>query len=245
MWRTRSNGRLIWLKSRVFYKDMLLITQVTFQSLFRGKYFFIDHGFTVIGDPPPTPLLQKSNLQTGDRLYVTKPLGVGVLLASHMRSQCSARDYETLIAMMLQPQHELAKLATECGIVAATDITGFGLAGHLMEMLQASQTSATLDLTNLPLLPGAAEAFNDGIESTLAPNNRVVERSIVGSAEAKARPEYKALFDPQTCGGLLLGVPSQLAAEFENRFQNAGANDLVCIGAVCADGDAKIAVQFA
>ncbi len=190
-------------------------------------------GFTVIGEPPKQPLLRKQNLKTGDLLYMTKPLGVGVLLAAHMRSQCPARDYEDLMAVMLQRQHDLATVATDSGITAATDITGFGLAGHLIEMLESSQKSAKLRIDRLPLLSGAAAAFELGIESTLAPNNRSIERLMKFPQELTAIPQYKALFDPQTCGGLLLGVPVAIAGRFEAKLSNVGLPPAVCIGEVC------------
>ncbi|WP_077023343.1 selenide, water dikinase SelD [Fuerstiella marisgermanici] len=200
-------------------------------------------GFTVIGNPPATPLLQKGSLQIGDMLYLTKPLGIGVLLAAHMRSQCAARDYESLIAAMLQPQHMLAKLATDCGITAATDVTGFGLAGHLVEMLQASHQSATLNLKDLQLLPGAAAAFDAGIESTLAPNNRAVEQHLTAAADVQSRPEYRALFDPQTCGGLLLGVPKPLVQKFETAMVEADLTTAIAIGEVVNKQPNSVLIQ--
>ncbi|MFY9251971.1 MAG: selenide, water dikinase SelD [Fuerstiella sp.] len=176
----------------------------------------LEIGFTVIGEAiAESALLRKGNLQEGDFLYVTKPLGIGVLLAAHMRNACSASHYQSLIAAMLERQHEVARIAVELGLSAATDITGFGLAGHLLEMLKASSADATLDLKKIPLLPGAAVALTSGIESTLAPDNRHVETSIAVDDMYRSYPEYKALFDPQTCGGLLLGVAPSLASEFE------------------------------
>lgn len=189
-------------------------------------------GFTVIGEPLAEALLRKQNLKAGDVLYVTKPLGIGVLSAAHMRSQCRARDYESLIATMLQRQHKIGEIAAELGINAGTDITGFGLGGHLVEMLKASQKSAAVELSKLPLLPGAAEAINSGIESTLAPDNRYIECLIDVSPAHNSTPEYKMLFDPQTSGGLLLGVAPSLAATFENAVRSAGSGGAIPIGKV-------------
>ncbi|MEZ6131716.1 MAG: selenide, water dikinase SelD [Planctomycetaceae bacterium] len=189
-------------------------------------------GFTVIGDPPVRGLLQKQNLQCGDILCITKPLGIGVLLAAHMRNQCHAHDYELLIEVMLQRQHALATLATDCGITAATDITGFGLAGHLVEMLKASHKCASLKLSSIPLLSGVARALNSGIESSLAPQNRYVEHLMNASDDLKALPEYKVLFDPQTCGGLLLGVPPNAVDQFKQSLSNAGIGSSFRVGEV-------------
>lgn len=190
-------------------------------------------GFTVLGESPENGLLlRKGNLVAGDRLYLTKPLGVGALMAAHMRSQCRAQDYETLIKTMLQRQHRIAAVAVALGIRAGTDITGFGLAGHLIEMLKASQKSASIELNQLPLLPGARDAILSGIESTLAPDNRQVECHIAVSSSQQSTPEYRILFDPQTSGGLLLGVPSKLANEFEQKLIDADVGRAVIVGIV-------------
>jgi selenide,water dikinase len=165
-------------------------------------------GFTVIGRPLGKSLIRKSNLRPGNQLYLTKPLGIGVLLAAQMRSMCPARDYETLISAMLERQHALAQVAVDVGIDAGTDVTGFGLAGHLIEMLSASDVAAVVELEDIPTLPGAIELIGQGVESSLAPDNLgsgsdvAVARSLTDAQHAK----YRILFDPQTCGGLLLGA---------------------------------------
>ncbi|MEQ9410733.1 MAG: selenide, water dikinase SelD [Fuerstiella sp.] len=194
-------------------------------------------GFTVIGEPLSPTLLRKQDLNSGDLLYLTRPLGVGVLLAAHLRSQCAADDYVLLIDTMLQRQHPLAQLAADLGITAGTDITGFGLAGHLIEMLKASRRTATITLADVPLLPGVVAAIESGIESSLTPSNRHVEPLISASSEIRARPAWAALFDPQTCGGLLLGVSREKAAEFERRLGDAGSGIAACIGEVQSASD--------
>jgi len=194
-------------------------------------------GFTVIGEPRQEALLRKQNLRPGDVLYITKPLGIGVLSAAHMRSQCAARDYETLIATMLRRQHQIAQIAGEFGIDSGTDITGFGLAGHLIEMLKASKLTATIELEKIPLLPGTADAINSGVESTLAPDNRHIECLISATDVQRSTPEYKALFDPQTSGGLLLGVAADNAKRFEQAVNDADSGPAIAIGKVRAASD--------
>lgn len=189
-------------------------------------------GFTVMGQPIATHLLRKRNLQRDDLLYVTKPLGIGILLAAHQRSQCHAQHYTLLLNTMLQRQHQLAQIAIDCGIKAATDVTGFGLAGHLQEMLQASQLSATLQLHQIPLLPGVERALSQNIQSSLSPANRHVETCIDTSADLQLKAEYHALFDPQTCGGLLLAVSPLQAQAFEAAIATAELGPAVAIGSV-------------
>ena len=175
----------------------------------------MEAGFTVIGKTLGSQPIRKNKLKVGDRLFLTKPLGIGVLLAAHMRSQCRAAWYEQLIFTMLQPQIAWAHIASEIGITAGTDVTGFGLAGHLVEMLTSSRVGAELTLDRIPILDGVSESIAAGIESSLAPANFSVASHIVCPAMDSGNSRYRALFDPQTCGGLLFGVAADRCARFE------------------------------
>lgn len=162
-------------------------------------------GFTVLGDADPKQVVRKNSLAVGDCLVLTKPLGTGVLLAGHMQAKCRAAWWTTLVESMLTSNRSAAIAAQELSVSAATDVTGFGLAGHLQEMLADTPLAAELSLDALPLLPGASELLAEGIESTLAPANRAGCSSISMSAGANSH-HANILFDPQTSGGLLLAV---------------------------------------
>lgn len=194
----------------------------------------LEIGFTVIGNAVSKQLLEKQNLQQGDGLYMTKPLGIGVLLAAHMRGRCSAEHYSQLVQAMLERQHEYAALAINSGATAGTDITGFGLAGHLIEMLEASETAATVNLGRIPHLPGAADAIAAGIQSSLAPSNRLAVAKIDASSAVRQAPAFELLFDPQTCGGLLLGMSDASAEQLNSAIDHAQLRPLVKIGSVTA-----------
>ena len=159
-------------------------------------------GFAVTGLSDPHALLRKSGLQPGDALVLTKPLGTGLVLAGNMRGLTRAAWLQAAIASMRTSNAVASRLFREFGASACTDVTGFGLAGHLMEMLQASSVGAVLWTDAVPALPGARELAAQGVESTLAPQNR---RVLAGSATG---PVSALLFDPQTSGGLLAGVPA-------------------------------------
>ncbi|MEM1067657.1 MAG: selenide, water dikinase SelD [Planctomycetota bacterium] len=173
-------------------------------------------GFTVIGRRIGSRLLRKSNLQPGDRLLLTKPIGIGILLAAQMRSQCPARAYDHLLEAMLQPQHRYAQLAIDLGAQAATDITGFGLMGHLIEMAQASHMTAVLRLDQVPCLPSAIELSKEGIESSLLRDNLCAERDVDVDDSIRRRSAYPLLYDPQTCGGLLIALPERKAKDLQH-----------------------------
>jgi selenide,water dikinase len=189
-------------------------------------------GFTVIGRPLGTKVVRKSNLHPGDQLYLSKPIGIGVLLAAQMRSMCPATAYESLLEAMLQQQHTLAQIVADVGIDAGTDVTGFGLAGHLVEMLTESKVAAEVSLHDVPILHGVVELVEEGVESSLAPDNRRAESSIAASEAIRERAEFKVLFDPQTCGGLLLGVAADQEAGLLREVSSAGLPEPVWIGRV-------------
>lgn len=167
-------------------------------------------GFTVLADQGDAPPHTKGGLRVGDQLILTKPLGTGVLLAAHMQARCRAEWMQPLLRSLLLSNQPAASLVEEYHIAGLTDVTGFGLAGHLLEMLRAGRLDAELRLDAIPLLPGAAELFSEGVESTLAPANRLAAAELEGAATRRGgSPRYKALFDPQTNGGLLLGVAEE------------------------------------
>ncbi len=169
-------------------------------------------GYTIVAEQPNGKIRTKSGLRPGDVLILTKPLGIGVLLAGHMQARLHAAWYEPLMRALLASNQPAAEVLDDFDVLAATDVTGFGLAGHLLEMLQASSVSAEIELGKLPLLEGALHLFVQGLQSTLAPANRTAEREM--SAEnVRDLLAYPVLFDPHTCGGLLFGAqPEQVAA---------------------------------
>ncbi|MFN3190169.1 MAG: selenide, water dikinase SelD [Aureliella sp.] len=178
-------------------------------------------GFTVVGERIGDEPLTKAGLQPGDQLYLTKPLGIGVLLAALMRAECRAMDYSELKTVLFSEQSSLILAAIEVGCRAATDVTGFGLAGHLLEMLEASRCSAQLELNSVPILSGAIEAVQAGIESSLAPANKSVRNRIQLGVDLDPS-RIALLFDPQTSGGFLVAIPGQRVTEWEKRVQESG-----------------------
>ncbi|MGI9427449.1 MAG: selenide, water dikinase SelD, partial [Bythopirellula sp.] len=164
-------------------------------------------GFTILGDAEKSEVARKDAVVPGNCLVLTKPLGTGVLLAAHMQAACRAEWWKPLIDAMLLSNHHAATAAREVGVHAATDVTGFGLAVHLLEMLEPAGLAAELSVSSLPILPGSVELLQQGFESTLAPSNRARCQSLELPADMQSKAATKILFDPQTAGGLLLAVP--------------------------------------
>jgi selenide, water dikinase len=184
-------------------------------------------GFAVTGLVDPRRIWRKSGLQPGDALILTKPLGTGVILAGHMRGLTNARWLFAALESMRQTNAAAAHILGRHGITACTDVSGFGLAGHLQEMLTASGMAAVIDQTAVPLLPGAAELAAQGVESTLFPENR---RTLPPGNAASP-----LLADPQTSGGLLAGIPGARAEACLTALRSAGI-DAWIIGAVTGPG---------
>ena len=195
-------------------------------------------GFTVLADQGRGAPRAKGQLRVGDRLVLTKPLGTGVLLAAHMQARCRAEWMQTLLTTMLHSNQHAAQLVDCNHIAGLTDVTGFGLGGHLLEMLRAADLAARVSLDAITLLPGTDELLQADVESTLAPANRAAEADIEVSESKRRSSKYAALFDPQTCGGLLMGVPQQHVDNTLNELAQQSAISATVIGTVEAhDGE--------
>jgi selenide,water dikinase len=153
-------------------------------------------------------LLRKSGMQPGQGLILTKPIGTGTLFAANMQLQAKGEWIDGAIAAMLQSNQAAATCFLQHHATACTDITGFGLAGHLLEMVRASHVAVKLDLAAIPVLAGALETAKLEILSSLHPQNFHAAQSIANLSEVRDRPKFPLLFDPQTSGGLLAAVPA-------------------------------------
>jgi selenide,water dikinase len=190
-------------------------------------------GFAVFGvATSPDALVRQGGLTPGDRLILTKPLGTGVLLQADMRGLARGEWMQAVHASMLRSNAEASRVAREARASAATDITGFGLAGHLGQMLRASKAAAVVDLGALPLLPGAALLLARGVRSTAHPENARARRAILVEPGAALRPELDILFDPQTSGGLLFGVAAERAATAVAALRQGGDLAAAIVGEV-------------
>ncbi|WP_040486158.1 selenide, water dikinase SelD [Lutibaculum baratangense] len=192
-------------------------------------------GFAVTGSARQERLFRKGAMLAGDRLILTKPLGTGALLAAAMRGRAKGRDMAVALREMQRSSGPAAAVLRSHGARAVTDVTGFGLAGHLAEMIGRSGLAATVELGRLPLLPGALEAMEAGYLSTLHPSNAEAARWIEGAIVAE-RPPHAALFDPQTAGGLLAAVPPQAAESCLLALRGGPAPGAAIVGEVACTG---------
>jgi selenide,water dikinase len=177
-------------------------------------------GFAVTGRPRPGKLLRKAGLRPGDRLILTKPLGTGVILAAAARGLISSRLVEAAIATMVQSAASAAACLLAHRATACTDVTGFGLLGHLLEMLRASEADAVLDPEAIPALDGALPLLARGITSSLHAENLAALAAL--HPVTQQHESGPLLIDPQTAGGLLAGVPAALASACLGQLHELG-----------------------
>lgn len=189
-------------------------------------------GFSVNGLVARDRILRKGGMMPGDALILTKPLGTGTLLAAAMRGKAKARWVMAAIEHMTRSNAAAADILRGHGVTAVTDVTGFGLLGHLIEMVQPSGVDAAVDLASIPLLAGVHETLALGIFSSLQPQNIRLRRAIRNLDEAGRAPLYPVLFDPQTAGGLLASVPRRAAPACVAALQAAGYPAAAIIGAI-------------
>lgn len=171
-------------------------------------------GFTVTGLCDGTPITH-ADAQAGDALILTRPIGSGTILAAEMQGRADGRHVAALLARMAKPQGDAARVLRQAH--AMTDVTGFGLAGHLLAICRASNLRADLTLDAIPLYDGAAKLADAGIRSTAYPDN-LAAAPVIGARGACGL----LLHDPQTAGGLLAAVAPDQANALVTELREAG-----------------------
>ena len=189
-------------------------------------------GFSVHGAAPREKLMKKGGMKPGHKIIVTKPIGTGTLFAADMRAKAQGRWISNALDSMRQPSATAARTLFDHGATACTDVTGFGLLGHLVEMCKGSGVAAVLDMDAVPILPGALECVELGITSSLQPANVRLARAVANPTAVSGAKRYPLLFDPQTAGGMLASVPSDRAEDAVEALKRDGYVHTAVIGEV-------------
>jgi selenide,water dikinase len=153
-----------------------------------------------------------------------------------MRGLAEGASVVTALKGMCQSNKDAALILRDHGATSCTDVTGFGLLGHLVEMAQASKARVELNLDKVPTITGALELVQQGIFSSLQPANIRLKRALENEKQSLGHPSYPLIFDPQTSGGLLASVPAGKAEECVLKLRAKGFLDACVIGVVQADG---------
>ena len=197
-------------------------------------------GFAINGliEDKPEAILRKSGMKPGDVLILTKPIGTGTLFAAHARLAAKGRWIDAALQSMVVSNRVGAQILREHGGTACTDLTGFGLLGHLVEMTRPSGVDAEIHLSALPLLDGAQECVEAGITSSLQSANVRLRRALRNQEEFVKHPRYPLIFDPQTAGGLLASVPADRVDACIAALKSQGYPHTCKIGRILPQGEA-------
>ena len=180
------------------------------------------YGLSVTGTIHPERILTKAGARPGDILYLTKPLGTGVIATALKNGAAEAGDVAEAVEWMLLVNRAAARLSVSVGIDACTDITGFGLVGHASEIAAKSGVQVIIEAGSVPLMAGAERYAAEGFLPGGGGRNRDYYRRVTTLAPEVSPVLADLLFDPQTSGGLLLAVPERRAGQLEAAFAASG-----------------------
>ncbi len=200
------------------------------------------YGLSVTGFVHPGKILTNRGLRPGDCLLLTKPLGTGIINTAAKGKLPAADTIARVTALMAALNKTAAEVLQAFAVSACTDVTGFGLLGHLAEMVHGTGISVTIDSRAVPVLPEALEFAAMGFVPAGAHRNRRFREAMVRLAPDVSPVVRDVLFDPQTSGGLLFGCRAKDAPEIEKRLADASVADAAVIGRVSNDESELIQV---
>jgi len=195
----------------------------------------LSFGLSVTGLADREQVMRKSGMQAGDVLILTKALGTGTLFAADMRQKAKGRWIDTALQSMLLSNQAAGFCMHRHAASACTDVTGFGLLGHLVEMTRSSEKSVEVNLDSLPIMDGALDMIATGIFSSLQEQNVRLRRAIKEPGNLRKHKHFPLLFDPQTSGGLLAAIPAENAGVCLAELHELGYPASVIIGKVIDD----------
>ncbi|MFL6256545.1 MAG: selenide, water dikinase SelD, partial [Pyrinomonadaceae bacterium] len=199
-------------------------------------------GYAVTGLIDPARVVTNSGARPGDVLLLTKPIGTGVVSTGIKFAKASEEVTRASLDTMLLSGREAARLMTEAGASAATDVTGFALLGHAWEMARGSGVSLEIDSSSVPLIRGARELAAAGLLTSGDKSNRAYVGEDVSLGEGVTRELASLLFDPQTAGGLLISVARERASDLLTALRKSYP-DAALIGRVAERGPHLISVS--
>jgi selenide,water dikinase len=201
----------------------------------------IKFGYAITGAVDPRKLVTNRGARPGDVLYLTKPIGTGVLATALKRKKLSQDALAAMTRSLLALNRPASEAMVEVGVSAATDVTGFGLLGHSGEMARAAQVAFEIHARSVPLLPEALALQKRGLVTGGVRTNREYVKDIVEEDGALDRDLLDLLYDPQTSGGLLIAVPATDEEKLRKALSARGGA-AARIGRVTGDGQARLRV---
>ncbi|HDZ88759.1 MAG TPA: selenide, water dikinase SelD [Nitrospirae bacterium] len=188
------------------------------------------YGLAVTGVVHPDKILTNCGAKDGDALILTKPLGTGVLFNACRSGKLPYKELEPILPDVASLNGKTIEIALKHNIHACTDITGFGISGHVLEIAQGSGLQVNIHYSDLPFYPNAPEMYRKGETTRINDANRKLTEGSLEISAKLSREEEEVLFDPQTSGGLLISVPSNDAENVIRDIKDMGGGIAVIIG---------------
>ena len=198
-------------------------------------------GLAVTGIVHPEKIWRNIGVLPGDELILTKPIGSGVLFNANLKGKVSKNAFDSCIGNVTTLNKQAAEIFLSYDVHAATDITGFGLAGHGLEMAQGSDASLHINLDAVPVMDEAYKMYELGISTGVNKHNRAKVMPSIHFNDSAKTEKREILFDPQTSGGLLVSLPKDQAKEAIEKLHNTGLTDAKIIGEAL-EPDSKIQI---
>jgi len=192
------------------------------------------YGLSVTGIVHPDKILTNSGAKEGDVLILTKPLGSGVLFNASRSKRLPYSELEAILPQIAALNKTAIEIAVNFDIQACTDVTGFGIVGHILELAKGSGSQINLSYKDIPFYPNALEMYMKGETTGSNKANRKLSEGFLKIDKRLSEKEEELLFDPQTSGGLLLSLPDFQSDELMNQLKKQGIDHIVKIGEVIA-----------
>ena len=200
------------------------------------------YGLAVTGRVHPDRILTNCGAQVGDALILTKPLGTGVLFNANRSGKLPYAELESILPQVAALNRSAIEAALKFEVHACTDVTGFGILGHSLELARGSDVQIDLIYENLPLYPNALRMYQKGETTGSNKANRKLAEGAWEIAAQRSTAEQDLLFDPQTSGGLLLAVPAAQSDDLIARLKKEGVATAVRVGEVVSSDKPHIRV---
>jgi selenide,water dikinase len=200
------------------------------------------YGLAVTGVVHPDRILTNCGAKEGDALILTKPLGTGVLFNACRSKKLSLRDLQVILPEVASLNKKAIEIALNFDVHACTDITGFGIVGHSLEMAKGSNVQINLFYEKLPLYPNALLMYRRGETTGSNKANRKLAEGFVKKIKGLSKVEEQLLFDPQTSGGLLFSIPSAEADRIVTELKRAGMDAAARVGEVVSGPQPSICI---
>jgi selenide,water dikinase len=202
----------------------------------------LKYGIAVTGTVHPDRVVHSHDLRPGDRLVLTKPLGTGIISTAVKQGAATKKAIDRIVRSMTTLNKAASEVMREVGVNACKDITGFGLLGHIAEMLEGTGVGVLVNAASVPLFPEVAEYYDKGMVPGGLGRNRDFRAGVVDFNAGVSPFLQDILFDPQTSGGLLMSVSATKSSKLLKRLQEEGVSEALIIGEVVAENKGRIKV---